>query len=654
MCGIVGLLRAPGMARGELSARAAAMAATIAHRGPDDDGVWTNETAGVAFGHRRLAIIDLSPHGSQPMVAAGGQYVICYNGEIYNHLELRDELAALGVTFRGTSDTETLLEAIACWGLETALSKANGMFAFALWDDARRLLHLCRDRLGQKPLYYGWAGRTFLFASELKALQTHPDFAASIDRDALSAFLRHGYVPAPHTIYRNVSKLPAGTLLSIGRDEVRDRNAPEPRPYWSAITAAQRGGANRVEGSDAELIEQLQALLSDAVGKCMIADVPLGAFLSGGIDSSTIVALMQAQSTAPVRTFSIGFAEEGYSEAKDAAAVAQHLGTDHTELYVTSADAQAVIPDLPRMYDEPFADSSQIPTFLVSRLARRHVTVSLSGDGGDELFAGYSRYGWASRINRTYKLAPFAARRLMCRAITSVSPTHWDALNSAAARAIPRRFRHGQLGDKLHKLAAVIEAPGREAMYRRLVSQWPEPCQIARHAGESETILSNPDRWPTLQGFTQQMMLLDTLMYLPDDILVKVDRATMAVSLEGRVPFLDHRVMEFAWRLPQRLKLRDRTTKWILREILARHLPRDMFTRPKMGFGVPIGDWLRGDLRDWAESLLTPARLKDGGYFDTSILSRVWQEHLSSVRNWQYQLWTILMFEAWRENTGAS
>ena len=626
------------------------MAATLAHRGPDGCGVWTSDAASIALGHRRLAVIDTTTLGSQPMSSANSQYVITFNGEIYNHLEIRSELLADGIRFRGDSDTETLIEAIACWGIERALAKANGMFAFALWDKSAHLLRLVRDRLGQKPLYYGWAGDALAFASELKALRAHADFTPKISSDALAAFLRHGHVPAPHTIYQDVYKLPAGTVLSIGSEVLLNRSLPLPSPYWSATETAQAGTAGLLDGSDGDITEKLHALLADAVRCCMVADVPIGAFLSGGIDSSVIVSLMQAQSPNPVRTFSIGFAEHGYNEADDAAEIARHLGTSHTSMCVTSADAQATIPQLPEIYDEPFADSSQIPTFLVSRLARDKVTVSLSGDGADELFGGYNRYGWAARVNKLFHLAPPATRRLASWAMTSIPPSRWDTLNRLPAFALPKRLRYRQLGDKLHKLAGVIDAPDRETMYQRLVSQWACPSKITRRVGEAPTVVSDPAQWPALPSFAQQMMLLDTLVYLPDDILVKLDRAAMAVSLEGRVPYLDHRVVEFAWRLPHRFKLRSGSTKWVLREILARYLPRHLFARPKMGFGVPIGDWLRSDLREWAESLLAPQRLKQSGYLDAATLASVWNEHLSGIRNWQHQLWTVLMFEAWREH----
>jgi len=645
MCGIAGVLSADGAVSAEL---VRAMATTLRHRGPDDSGVWRDAEAGIAFGHQRLAIIDLSPAGAQPMISADGRYVLTYNGEIYNYRALARELADAGVKLRGGSDTEVLLEAIARWGLADALRRANGMFALALWDRRDRTLSLARDRLGQKPLYYGWAGRDVAFASELKALRALPDFAAELDPGAPALLLRYAMIPAPHTIYTGVWKLAAGCILTLDARDVAARRLPEPAPYWSAAAAAEAGLADSLDADAATTTEALDTLLRDAVTQCMVSDVPLGAFLSGGIDSSTVVALMQAQSARPVKTFSIGFTVPGYNEAEHAARVAAHLKTDHTELYLTPADAQAVIPQLPAIYDEPFADSSQIPTFLVSRLARQSVTVSLSGDGGDEVFGGYNRYGLAERLARLTGV-PAPLRRAARGGLELLGPSTWDALGAAAAPLLPRRLRQGQLGDKLHKLAEILAVPTKEEMYLRLVSQWKAPGRALIRAGEPATILGEPARWPALDSFTQQIMLLDTLVYLPDDILVKVDRASMAVSLESRVPILDHRVVEFAWRLDAGLKVRDGQRKWILREVLARYVPRTLFERPKMGFGVPIGDWLRGDLRDWAEALLDERRLAEAGTFNATTVRRVWHEHLAGRHNHQYRLWPVLMFEAWRD-----
>ncbi len=652
MCGLAGIY-APDSAYDstELARLADRAAAALAHRGPDDSDAWADEAAGIAFGHRRLSIIDLSPSGRQPMASADGRFVIAYNGEIYNFRDLRKELEDLGIAFRGHSDTEVLLAAISRWGLVPALERANGMFAFALWDRDSRTLHLARDRLGQKPLYYGWAGKALVFGSELKALRQFPNFEAAVDNNALTLLLRHSAIPAPYSVYRDCWKLIPGTVLSIDAGQLANRELPKPASYWSATDVASAGLADPFDKPDDDAIESLDSILKDAVGSCMVSDVPLGAFLSGGIDSSTVVALMQAQSNRPIKTFSIGFTEADYNEAVAAAAVAEHLGTDHTELYITPADAQAIIPKLPQIYDEPFADSSQIPTYLVSQLARQEVTVSLSGDGGDETFGGYNRYAWANNLKRGINLTPLALRRLAQRCLTGAAPRRWDGAFATVAPLLPRRRRHTQVGDKLHKLAEIVDAPTREEMYWRLVSQWKRPCQAIPGATEPQTHLSDRTSWPNLPDFTDQIMLLDSLVYLPDDILVKLDRAAMAVSLESRVPFLDHSVFAFAWRLPRHQKVRNGTGKWILREVLARYIPRPLFERPKMGFGVPVGDWLRGDLREWAEDLLSEDRLKRGGLFQPNVVRSLWTQHLRGDRNLQHQLWPLLMFESWHAAT---
>jgi asparagine synthase (glutamine-hydrolysing) len=654
MCGIAGLWSPSNRDTDSLRAIVAAMTASIVHRGPDGDGNWVEAEAGLAVGHRRLAIIDLGATGRQPMASASGRYVVTYNGEIYNFRALRKELAGRGCSFRGTSDTEVLLALIEAVGLPEALQRANGMFALALWDRTTRRLHLVRDRFGQKPLYYGRFGTTFAFASELRAFRHLPGFSASPDRGAVALLLRHGAIPAPYTIYGNCRKLTAGSVLTISADDFARGTLPNPVPYWSATDAAANGCADPLSLDDEAAADALEALLQDAVRSCMVSDVPLGAFLSGGIDSSTVVALMQAQSSRPIRTFSIGFTEAAYNEATDAAQVAAHLGTDHTEFYVSPADAQAVIPALPQIYDEPFADSSQVPTFLVSRLAREHVTVSLSGDGGDELFGGYNRYTWARNLDRTLGLLPHAVRRCVAHRAKTISPASWDSTCARAIGLFRRNARQDRYGDKVHKLAEIIDAPSREAMYWRLVSQWKQPDKVLIDATEPPTRLSDQASWPVLPSFIQQIMLLDSLVYLPDDILVKLDRAGMAVSLETRVPLLDHRLFEFAWRLPAHQKIRRGSGKWILREVLARHVPRALFERPKMGFGVPIGDWLRTDLRAWADDLLSPEALRAGGYFHAGTVAATWHEHLSGRRNHQHALWPILMFEAWRREQPAT
>jgi asparagine synthase (glutamine-hydrolysing) len=668
MCGLTGFWQSGGCAAEPATATLDRMATAIAHRGPDDAGIWLDADAGIGLAHRRLSILDLSPAGHQPMPSASGRYVLVFNGEIYNHLELRRELESNqphpgappsrgreshlegegGQRWRGHSDTETLLAGFETWGITATLQRAIGMFAIAVWDRAERCLTLARDRLGEKPLYYGWQGDSFLFGSELKALRVHPAFNAAIDRDALSLFLRHNYVPTPYSIYQGIHKLPPGTLLTLPSAH---RSADlTPVAYWSLRDAVERGQAQPFQGTDAEAITALDDLLRDAVGRQQLADVPLGAFLSGGVDSSTIVALMQAQSSRPVKTFTIGFHENGYNEAHYAQAVARHLGTDHTELYVTPEQAQAVIPRLATLYDEPFADSSQIPTFLVSELTRQQVTVSLSGDAGDELFGGYNRYLLAGSISRKMRWLPPALRTLVARCITSLSPAAWDRGYGVLASVLPDRWRFSLPGDKAHKLAGILTAASPELIYRDLVSHWSQPAAVVVGATEPTTVLNQAATWPNL-GFEQRMMVLDALSYLPDDILVKVDRAAMAVSLETRVPLLDHRVVEFAWHLPLSMKIRHGESKWILRQVLDRYVPRSLIERPKMGFGVPLDRWLRGLLRDWAEDLLDENRLRQEGFFNPEPIRTKWAEHLAGTRNWQYHLWDVLMFQAWRDST---
>ena len=647
MCGITGFLDlSSSSSEQRLTALASQMADRIVHRGPDDSGLWVDAGSGIALAFRRLAILDLSPTGHQPMLSENGEYVIIFNGEIYNFSELRDELIAQGNTFRGHSDTEIMLAAIVSWGLEKAVRRFNGQFAFALWHSRDRKLFLVRDRLGIKPLYYGWMGKTFLFGSELKALRAHPAFAAEVERDVVNLYLRFGYIPAPYTIYKKIWKLQPGSILTV--DPEHCNPSLPPHSYWSAKAIVEEGQAVPFDGSEQDAVEALDGLLRDSIAKRMIADVPLGAFLSGGVDSSTVVALMQAQSSQPVKTFTIGFHEAGFDEAAYGRAVAAHLGTEHTELYVTPQEARDVIPLLPSLYDEPFADSSQIPTYLVSQLARRHVTVSLSGDGGDELFGGYNRYFWTRHIWNLLGWLPISARRCLGSLMTRSAGT----LASANRFLLPR-LRLSNPQDKIIKLAEVIQAPTLEQTYWDLVSLWKQPQTVALQTSDSPLFFDQSSNWPKLDGATHWMMFADLVTYLPDDILVKLDRASMGVSLEGRVPFLDdHRVVEFAWRLPLNLKVRGRTGKWILRQVLHRYVPKAMIERPKMGFGVPIDSWLRGPLCEWAEELLDKQRLAREGFFDPLPIRQAWAEHLSGARNLQYSLWTVLMFQSWLETNG--
>ena len=662
MCGLTGFLQAKSLDSDQAYVLATRMGDRIAHRGPDDSGVWCDAGAGIGLSHRRLSIIDPSPAGHQPMMSASGRYVITFNGEIYNHLSLRESLekGTLSLSpaaashrgeyaWRGHSDTETLLACFDAWGIKATIKKSIGMFAFAIWDRKTRTLTLGRDRLGEKPLYYGWQGDTFLFGSELKALKAHPAFLAKIDRNSLALLMRHNYIPAPYSIYQYIAKLQPGCLLVVSLNQ-RELHL---MPYWSGKQVVEDGLEQPFTGSPSEAVDALESMLKDAVNQQMVADAPLGAFLSGGVDSSTVVALMQAQSNRPVRTFSIGFHEDHYNEAQYAKTVAQHLGTMHTELYVTSKDALDVIPQLSSLYDEPFSDSSQVPTFLVSKMARQHVTVALSGDAGDELFGGYNRYvltsHWWSRLAHS----PVGIRRALAGAITAASPQAWDTFLKPLLTVLPRSAGVTTVGDKLHKGASVLTSRSAAELYRGLVSHWSDPESLVLGAKEPATVLTDPTRQPLMKDEVEKMMALDMLSYLPDDILTKVDRAAMGVSLETRIPFLDHRVVEFAWRLPLDYKLRDGVGKWVLRQVLYKHVPKEMIERPKMGFGVPIDTWLRGPLKEWAESLLDESRLKREGFFHVEPIRQKWQEHLSGERNWQYHLWDILMFQAWLEEQDA-
>lgn len=634
MCGIAGFWdHDAGQPREELETFARSMAAKLHHRGPDDAGAWGDPEAGVGLGQTRLAIIDLSPGGHQPMHSACGRFTIIFNGEIYNHVELRRELES-GYSFRSHSDTEVLLAGISRWGLGATLQRCVGMFAIALWDRQDRTLCLARDRLGIKPLYYGRQGRTLFFGSELKALRAHPRYRRELDRGATLLFLKHGYVPTPYSIDAGTRKLPPGTILTLPANQ---SGLPEPEPFWSFDEVARRGQAGQFAGTRDEAVDRLETLLADAVRLRMIADVPLGAFLSGGIDSSVVVSLMQAQSSRPVKTFSIGFEQPEYDEAPFARRIAEHLRTDHTEHYVTAAEAQGVIPRLPVMFDEPFADSSQIPTFLVCELARRHVTVALSGDGGDELFCGYARYFHPYRLAWLRQLLPgpvLPAASGLCHAVSRSLPLSIGRLFRGAGR--------------------LLADTDPEVVYCRNMCYWQAGEGLVPGISEPATLFGQRNTWPAFADQQRRWMWIDTRTYLPDDILTKVDRTSMAVALEARVPLIDHRVAEFAWTLPLNWQLGPTGGKQMLRDVLARHVPRELFERPKLGFGVPLGEWLRGPLREWAEDLLSVPALTANGLLNPGPIRRAWDDHLSRRVDWKYWLWPVLMLQAWRRSMSDS
>ena len=624
MCGFAGFI-GPEISKGSVLHK---MCEAIRHRGPDDAGIWIDESSGIGLAHTRLSIVDLSAAGHQPMSSHCGRYVIVFNGEIYNHNELRGLLEGQGidVSWRGHSDTETLLACFAEWGIEKTLKATVGMFALALWDRHEQVLTLGRDRLGEKPLYWGWSDETLLFGSELKALKAHPAFNAQVDRNALALLLRYNSIPAPYSIYQGIQKLPAGHMVQICQADGTGE-AIMPKAFWSLNDVVEAGLATPFVGSDEEAVTTLEERISHSVTGQMLADVRLGAFLSGGVDSSTVVALMQQQSNKPVRTFAIGFNEPGYNEAQYAKEVAEYLGTDHTELYVGTEEGLAVIADLPTIYCEPFADSSQIPTYLVSKMARQQVTVALSGDGGDELFGGYNPYQFAPKVWRAIRRLPLSLRKVAVAVLSDVP--------------VP---------DKLHKLLRVLPSANREAFYAALMSHWQHPQLAVIGAGTVPTTMNSPASWPRTDSFEHWMMAVDAKQYMSDDILVKVDRAAMANSLETRVPLLDHRVVEFAWQLPMHQKIRNGTGKWALREVLYRHVPREMIERPKKGFSIPLGQWLRGPLRDWAEALLEETRLRKEGYFHPAPIRKLWREHQDGRYDNALRLWSILMFQAWLEH----
>ncbi len=648
MCGITGFWDRASSRPDESRRRLVAMSDTLRHRGPDDSGEFLDEDVGVALGSRRLAIVDLSRHGHQPMVSSDGRFVLAYNGEIYNFRDLRRQLEAAGHRFRGGSDTEVVLTAAQYWGLHETLVRCNGMFALSLWDRRERRLHLARDRFGEKPLYYGWSGTALLFGSELKALRAHPDFDGEIDRGALALYFRHNCIPAPYSIYRTVAKLAPASVVTF-EEGTTPGTMPGPEAYWSLGDVAQAGASARQPVSVGDAVDELDSVLRGAVRQRMHADVDLGAFLSGGIDSSLVVALMQAQNTSKVKTFTIGFEDATFDEAAEARAVAQHLGTEHHELLVTAADALGVVPRLPDIYDEPFADSSQIPTAVLAHMARAHVTVALSGDGGDELFGGYNRYAWADRFWKRIAPLPWTVRKAAATMIDAVPPGWWDRAFAGAGRVLPASLAVRMPATKLEKVARVLPAADLHQTYMALVSHTEHPGRLVRGAVEPLTLLTDRSRWPVLDDPVEHMMYLDTVTYLPDDILTKVDRATMASSLEGRMPFLDPDVAELAWRLPLDLKIKGSTGKWLLRRLLHRYVPPALVERPKAGFGVPVGHWLRGPLRPWAEDLLDPRRLRRDGFLDPDAVRRIWGEHLSGRRDRQFELWDVLMFQAWLE-----
>ncbi|MDY7531912.1 asparagine synthase (glutamine-hydrolyzing) [Pseudomonas sp. Bout1] len=628
MCGFSGYFTNKKFSTDE-SSLLEAMGRSIINRGPDGGGYWFDSAAGIGLSHRRLAIVDLTAAGHQPMHSSSGRFVIAFNGEIYNHGQLRAllEESGLSPSWNGHSDTETLLECFEHWGVEKTLQATVGMFAIALWDTRQNELVLARDRLGEKPLYWGWQNDVLLFGSELKALKVHPAFCADIDRDALALYLRHNYVPAPYSIYQGIEKLKPGHYVRIAIDQ--RRSDVKALPFWSFNRAVEAGLASPLQSDANAVVDTLEAQLSESIGMQMLADVPLGAFLSGGVDSSLVVGLMQKQTPRPVKTFTIGFSEAGFNEAEHALAVSRHLGTEHTEIYVQSKDALDVIPDLPNIYCEPFADSSQIPTFLVSRLARQQVTVTLSGDAGDELFGGYNPYQFAPRIWGKISQVPLPLRRFA----------------SATLKALP-------IKGKVEKLMDILDTPSREDFYRQLVSHWKTPSSVVIGAKEPITVLDTSSAWPATQRYEEWMMAMDAQTYMADDILVKVDRAAMASSLETRVPMLDHRVVELAWRIPLDMKIRGGVGKWVLREVLYRHVPRELIERPKKGFSIPIATWLRGPLRDWSESLLDEGRLRGEGFFHPAPIRRAWEQHLSGRADHSSKLWGVLMFQAWLEEQG--
>lgn len=651
MCGFAGAYDPLSEPNG-WPARLAAMAGALRHRGPDDEGFWHDADVGVGLAFRRLAILDLTAEGHQPMLSASGRYVIAYNGEVFNFRALTAELESGGARFRGHSDTEVMLAAIERWGLTPAISRFVGMFALALWDRLERKLHLVRDRIGIKPLYWGWSRGALLFGSELTALRRHPSFDARLDRSAVASFLRFNYVPAPDAIFEGFRKLEPGCIRTFDLAAATAGGEGRLATYWSLAEVASAGLAQPFSGDEREAIDELERLLTDSIALRMIADVPLGAFLSGGVDSSLVVALMQKVASGKVRTFTIGFAEKEYDESAAAREIATRLGTEHTERIVTADEAKAAVPRIASLFDEPFADSSQVPTLLVCELARAHVTVSLSGDGGDELFAGYKRYALFSDLQRTLDLLPRGVRHALAPVLGAVPIGAANRLLGFVDPWLRRYGSGGAAGDKIRKAAELLALPDERALYLHLISHWKDPAQLVTGASLRPRLADLADRPTGFRDAVHPLIFDDLLAYLPDDILVKVDRTSMSVGLEARVPILDHRVVEFAWRLPLSLKIRNDEAKWALREVLYRHLPKDLVDRPKQGFGLPIDVWLRGPLRSWAEDLLSESRLRRGGLVDPAPIRTKWLEHLGGQRNWHYYLWDVLVLEAWRDAHG--
>ena len=651
MCGFAGFIENSLRSNISFEEQLKKMSSAIGHRGPDDSGMWTDLDSRIGLVHNRLSIIDLTDAGRQPMKSDSDRYIIVFNGEIYNHLDIRKKIQRhiINKSWKGQSDTETLLASIDCWGLEKTLEISTGMFAFALWDKKNKILSLARDRVGEKPLYYGWQKNTFMFGSELKALRANSNFIGEIDRNSLSLFIERNNVPAPKSIYSNLYKLSPGCFINI---ECRNKKALQSKifekKYWSFSNIALAGQSNLFLGSDSEAIELFDNKLRESVKQQMVADVPLGAFLSGGIDSSLIVALMQEESSTPVKTFSIGFNQNEYNEAKYAKDVARHLKTDHTELYVSEKDVLNVIPKLPVMYDEPFSDSSQIPTFLVSHLAKNQVTVALSGDAGDELFGGYNRYFWLNRVSSYFSWMPKQMRSIISYIFNCIPVYKWNQIFHYIEKLLFTKNLFNNPGEKIHKLSNIIELDSPSKLYLGLLSHWKINEKIVLNCSNNsfDDILLNSE----LTDFEHQMMLYDSIHYLPDDILVKVDRASMYCSLEARIPFLDHNLIEFAWRLPLSMKIRNGKGKWLSRQALNQYVPKNLIERPKMGFGAPIDSWLKGPLRDWSEELLDENRLRSEGFFDANIVRQKWDEHQSGKRNWQHNLWDILMFQSWLES----